>query len=123
MVNYLKLEGMKGLFLTEISFVVLLFDWYYFRVYLYPQKILYYSFWQARLTCLSDPSINSVSDLLMDNAPFWFGMNVLLFILWLLHMWWGYLIARLVFGVAKKGTHQAGRDEYEGTSSDSDKDD
>lgn len=39
--NYCCLEGPRGLFLTEISFVTLLGSWAYYRLYLLPSKVIY----------------------------------------------------------------------------------
>lgn len=118
MANYAKLEGLKGLFLTEMLFALLLVDWFYFRIYLYPVKLLYPSSLQAKSICSPDTPIFEVG----DDIPYWLLLNCLLFVLWLLHIWWGLLIVRLLVRTIAKGTHAAGEAEYEGGSSDSDSD-
>ena len=39
--NYCCLEGPRGLYLTEISFITLLVSWAYYRLYLLPTKVIY----------------------------------------------------------------------------------
>lgn len=117
MVNYAKLGGKKGLFITEISFVVLLMDWFYFRIYLLPAKLLYSSIVDVRRLC---PPLDD-SILFPKGLDYYFMINALLVLLWFLHIWWGFLIIRLLVGIFTKGTHRTAEDEYEGESSDSDK--
>ena len=47
MVNYAKLEGKQGYFATEITFVLLLVEWFYFRVYLFPTKLVYSAMFES----------------------------------------------------------------------------
>lgn len=116
MLNYVKLGSWDGFFLTEIAFVVLLIDWIYFRIYLYPTKILATCIFHCRTLCYP-----LVEDFWFPKGlPFYIPINSLLVFLWLLHLWWGFLILRLLVGILTKGTHQAAEDEYEGHSSDSD---
>lgn len=122
MANYLKLEGKKGFFITEGIFVVLLIDWIYFRIYMYPIKILKVCMFTTLRMCH-----------VPENAPWYnppglegyFIINALLTLLWCLHIWWGYLIFKILLGVfIKEGSsHKAANDNYEGASSDSDKED
>ena len=38
--NYCKLEGARGLFLLEMCFAALLYSWAYYRLYLFPTKVI-----------------------------------------------------------------------------------
>lgn len=116
MMNYIQLEGYRGMFLTEIMFIVVLVDWYYFRVYLYPVKLLYSVVVQAQVEC---PIANDASYWNPDTIPGWLLLTSMLSLLWLLHLWWAWLIMRLLIGILTKGSHQAAEDEYEGESSES----
>ena len=116
MSNYAKLEGLKGLFITELAFVVLFVEWFYVRVYTYPVKLLNSSFWEAKASCSPDTSFFHHE----PRIPYHLALNMLLGVLWLLHIWWGLLIVRLLVGILTKGSHAAAEDEYEGVSSDSD---
>ncbi|GAB9467870.1 hypothetical protein Gpo141_00005202, partial [Globisporangium polare] len=53
------------------------------------------------------------------GPPSWLLFNVLLGTLYLLHIWWGLLFIRMLKGALTKGTSETGKEEYEGTSSDS----
>jgi len=52
MTNYLKLEDMSGMFLTEICFVTNLFTWAYYRLYILPVFIVYNGCWKS-MACAS----------------------------------------------------------------------
>jgi ceramide synthetase len=41
MVNYLKLSDAAGFFITEFFFVAVLVSWAYFRLYVFPVKVIY----------------------------------------------------------------------------------
>lgn len=121
MVNYIKLGGSQGLFVTEISFAVVLINWFYFRVYLFPQKILQSTMFDSVRLC--PPSSSLGAKFFPDTLPYYAAINGMLSALWVLHIWWSFLILRLLAGIFTKGTHQSAEDEYEGVSSDSDKED
>lgn len=121
MANYLKLEGVRGLFASEIMFVITIVNWFYFRIYLYPVKILYSTAVELREASMSMEDAHDWTNLFPNpGPPSWFLFNVLLATLYLLHIWWGFLLIRVLYGVLTKGPHETGKDEYEGTSSDSD---
>lgn len=120
MVNYLKMEGLRGMFCTEILFVTVLIDWGYFRIYLYPTKLLYTTLVENRLASMSVEDAYDFTNLFpYPGPPSWLLFNLLLTTLYVLHIWWGLLIVRLLIGAIQKGTHESGKEEYEGTSSDS----
>lgn len=120
MANYLKLEGFPGLFVSEIMFVITLFYWVWFRIYLYPTKLLYTTGVELREAAMSMEDAHDWTNLFPNpGPPSWLLFNVLLSTLYLLHIWWGFLLLRVLIGVLTKGAHETGKDEYEGTSSDS----
>uniref|UniRef100_K3W7A6 TLC domain-containing protein n=1 Tax=Globisporangium ultimum (strain ATCC 200006 / CBS 805.95 / DAOM BR144) TaxID=431595 RepID=K3W7A6_GLOUD len=120
MANYLKLEGLRGLFVSELLFVATLIDWCYFRIYLYPTKLLYTTMIENREASMTMEDAHDFTKLFpYPGPPSWLLFNVLLSTLYCLHIWWGFLIIRLAVGAVTKGTHETGKDEYEGTSSDS----
>lgn len=121
MANYLKLEGMQGLFICEMLFVALLYKWTHLRVFLYPSKLLYTTIVEAPESCMPLGEVRDWSNL-SPCPPSYFLFNALLIILYCLHIWWTFLIIRLLVGVLTKGAHETGKDEYEGTSDDSDDD-
>ena len=51
MTNYLKLEGPSGLFVVETVFVSNLVSWIYFRLYVFPLKVI----WRGTLGAGHDP--------------------------------------------------------------------
>ncbi|CAK4080735.1 unnamed protein product [Aphanomyces euteiches] len=123
MANYMKLEDRKGWFLSEILFVIMFSGWFYLRVYLYPAKLIYTSFWENREACCLPHVAHDLSELFpYPGPPSWFAFNILLCSLYVLHLWWTYLIIRLLKGVLTNSVHEVAEDEYEGAS-DSGKDD
>uniref|UniRef100_K3X2W5 TLC domain-containing protein n=1 Tax=Globisporangium ultimum (strain ATCC 200006 / CBS 805.95 / DAOM BR144) TaxID=431595 RepID=K3X2W5_GLOUD len=112
MANYLKLEGACGLFLSELLFVAFVVNWDYFRLYLLPTKLLYTTLVENRMR-LEDA--HDFTNLPTVVAAFQRAARRALY----LHIWWGFLIVRFVVGVVAKGAHETGKDEYEGSSSDS----
>jgi hypothetical protein len=121
MANYLKLEGAPGFFCSEIAFVVTIINWFYFRIFLYPVKLLYTAAVENREASMTMEDAHDWTNLFPEpGPPSWLLFNVLLTTLYLLHIWWGFLLLRVLFGVLTKGAHETGKEEYEGTSSDSD---
>ncbi|DBA03318.1 TPA: hypothetical protein N0F65_011677 [Lagenidium giganteum] len=117
MANYMKLEGLRGFLVCEILYVILLVDWSYFRIYLYPAKLIRTAFIENRLASMTVEDAYDFTNLFPNpGPPSWFLFNVLLITLYFLHVWWGFLIFRLLFGIMNKGAHEAGKDEYEGNS-------
>lgn len=120
MANYLKLEGARGFFVCEILYVIMLVIWVYLRVYTYPTKLLYTTLFECREASMSPEDARDFSILFPNpGPPSWLMFNLLLGILYCLHIWWTFLIIRLLVGIIKKGAHETSREEYEGTSSDS----
>ncbi|RLN32021.1 hypothetical protein BBJ28_00017130 [Nothophytophthora sp. Chile5] len=121
MFNYLKMEGAPGLFASEISFAVTIVGWIYYRIYQYPVKLLYTTAVENREASMTMADAHDFTQLFpYPGPPSWLMFNVLLSTLYCLHIWWGLLLLRVLMGVLTKGTHESGKEEYEGTSSDSD---
>ncbi|CAH0517013.1 unnamed protein product [Peronospora belbahrii] len=123
MANYLKMEGVPGLFTSEILFVTTIVLWFYYRVYQYPTKLLYATIVETREATMTMADAHDFTQLFPHpGPPSWLLFNLLLTTLYCLHIWWGILLVRVLVGVVAKGIHDAAKEEYEGTSSDSDND-
>ncbi|POM66056.1 Longevity-assurance protein (LAC1) [Phytophthora palmivora] len=121
MANYLKMEGAQGLFTSEILFVTTIVLWFYYRIYQYPTKLLYTTMVENREASMTMADAHDFTQLFPHpGPPSWLLFNVLLTTLYCLHIWWGLLLVRVLIGVVTKGAHDTAKEEYEGTSSDSD---
>lgn len=98
MINYLKLEDKAGYFLSEIAFTINCLVWVYFRLYVFPFRVLKSAFYEGQL------------------ASFWAPSCVLLSVLQVLHVFWFYLMLRIAYKVIYGSIHEAGAEYYEGTS-------
>ncbi|KAF0686249.1 Aste57867_21954 [Aphanomyces stellatus] len=118
MANYLKLEDRRGWYITEVLFAFMLGVWFYCRVYLFPAKIIHTSIWENRAACCLPHEAMDFSIWFPSPGPkSWLLFNILLFALYALHIWWSFLLLRLLHGVLnKKKVHEAAEDEYEGES-------
>jgi len=100
MSNYMDLAGRKYFFMTEILFVTQLITWSICRLWYFPFRIMYSSFYEHN-GCPLDCRF----------------MRSLLFILLAMHIWWFYLFLRIGYRlVTAKSAHGAAREEYEGPS-------
>ncbi|RHY85534.1 hypothetical protein DYB35_003289 [Aphanomyces astaci] len=116
MANYLKLEARQGFYITEVLFAIMLSVWLYCRVYMFPTKIIRSSMWESRVAC-------AVPLETWDFTISWLGFNLMLLALYALHIWWTFLLLRLLYNaLSNSGIHTAAEVEYEG-GSDSDKED
>jgi hypothetical protein len=127
MVNYLKLEGQKGFFLSEIAYVVCVLSWIYFRLYQFPFRIFRGSFLTPYVLLLRTPRV-SYSFLGLEffpsDLPWHFHLNVMLMALMVLHVYWFFLFLRIGLRIMNDSARDASRLEYEGDSDDgADKDD
>ncbi|OQS02487.1 hypothetical protein THRCLA_05131 [Thraustotheca clavata] len=123
MVNYLKMEDRKGWFVTEILFVITLIEWIYFRVYLFPTKLMNSTIYELRYSCMPPEAAADLTILFPHPGPtHWFWFNLLFISLYMLHIWWTFLLIRILIGVLTVGANSVSKEEYEGASSDSDVD-
>ncbi|KAF0686248.1 Aste57867_21953 [Aphanomyces stellatus] len=117
MANYLKLEGPRGLFIVEINFAIMLIGWFYLRIYLFPVKLISSWIFEARAACCLPHEATDFSILLPSpGPPMWLPFLLLLCGLYSLHIWWSFLILRLLAKVVTKGAHESAEEEYEGAS-------
>jgi ceramide synthetase len=145
MTNYLKLEGASGRYIVETVFVSNLVSWVYFRLWLFPTKVI----WRGCLGAGHDPATGALTfggrmdDPFDPRAPdhlaagyarefgaassdfWWHRFRVqragcaLLVLLLVLHVYWFFLFLRIGVRILATGSgHQAGREEYEGDSDD-----
>lgn len=120
MANYLKVEGVPGLFTSEILFITTIVLWFYYRIYVYPTKLLYTTLVEAREATMTMADAHDLTQFFpRPGPPSWLLFNLLLTALYCLHIWWGILLVRVLTGVFTKGTHDTAKEEYEGASSDS----
>ncbi|CEG41745.1 lag1 longevity assurance isoform partial [Plasmopara halstedii] len=123
MANYLKMEGVPGLFTSEILFLTTITLWFYYRIYLYPTKLLYTTMVENREATMTMADAHDFTILFPHpGPPSWLLFNLLLTTLYCLHIWWGSLLVRIFVGIFTKGAHDTAKEEYEGASSDSDND-
>lgn len=110
--NYLNLEGPAGLFLSEASYLANLGMWMYWRLWVYPSKVLNSSFFESAELCTDNEWAFSPI-----GVSFWGASNIMLHTLLALHVWWYFLMLRIGYKIVMgSGAHQAGREEYEGDS-------
>lgn len=132
--NYLRLEGKNGFFLVEIAYASTLAMWGYFRLYYYPIYII----GQGTISTINyfgtiflpegaRPVLVYIAETLGPQSSEYYYVfytanlaNALLLLLFLLHIWWGALLLRILFKMIKANPHMAGKEEYEGESEDED---
>jgi hypothetical protein len=166
MVNYLKLENRRGLFASEIAYIVCVLSWVYFRLYEFPFRVVRgsltvpytlllrtpresYSF--LGLECvrrsgrLRRPSLPGAPAsqqrpdrphlslpppsparaparpparrrFFPSDLPWHFHLNVMLFALLLLHIYWFHLFLMIGYRILTESAREASRQEYEGDS-------
>jgi len=124
--NYLKIQGSRGLFVTELIFVGNLVTWAYFRLFLYPTKCLYSALMESPIEINVSPedfAAMSLSDKISTSLsmPGHTLSNILLNVLLGLHIFWYYLLLRILYKlIVGKKAHKVGEEEYEGQSTDND---
>lgn len=120
--NYLVLEGTSGCFLTEISYGFAIVMWAYFRLWYYPRYIIWGAIWALNFVDVG-PSIFGdeppILALVGDDFTriWWIGLLgvILLSTLFFMHIWWFFLLLRILFRMTKGEDHrQIGSDEYDG---------
>lgn len=105
-VNFIKLEGRRGFFASELCFFTAYTSWIYFRLFRFPVYIIS----QCVVYCMV---------LQTDEKRQWLATQVtrltlLSIVLVGMHVWWFCLLTRIAYKVITKGAHAAGEDEYEG---------
>ena len=119
MVNYLKLENRRGLFASEIAYIVCVLSWVYFRLYEFPFRVVRGSLTVPYTLLLRTPR-ESYSFLGLEffpsDLPWHFHLNVMLFALLLLHIYWFHLFLMIGYRILTESAREASRQEYEGDS-------
>jgi hypothetical protein len=119
MVNYLKLENRQGLFASEIAYIVCVLSWMYFRLYQFPFRVVRGSLTVPYTLLLRTPR-ESYSFLGLEffpsDLPWHFHLNVMLFALLLLHIYWFHLFLMIGYRILTESAREASRQEYEGDS-------
>lgn len=120
MVNYLKLEGPRGAYLSEITYVATICSWAWYRLYEYPTRILRSAIYDAWVQFGQSPW--SYWDFFMHRyhsyMPYWTELVVFLSLLQLMHIYWGILLAFIGYRILTESAREASRLEYEGDSGD-----
>jgi len=116
MSNYMKFDGPKFFFLTEVFFMSNLGSWLYLRLWRFPW-LIHTCFITSQATC-APPDIRGKWWLgSRDEIPYQLVLIGLLFILLALHFYWFALFLRILYRlVSGSNAHDAGREEYEGDS-------
>merc|ERR1711934_284682 len=47
--NYVRLEGSKGFFVSEIVFVITLIAWFWIRLWIFPGRVIYSALIESRI--------------------------------------------------------------------------
>merc|ERR1712072_517839 len=118
LVNYLKLDGRRGWYATEISYAACVVTWMYMRLWEFPTRALPASTYWAYTVAIEpywtdDKTLSQVVD---ERIPSWFLQLGFLALLQVLHIWWTFLLLRIGYKVAFGSVRSAAREEYEGYS-------
>jgi ceramide synthetase len=100
MINYLKLENRAGWFLSEAIFVINLVCWVYWRLWIFPSKVM--------PTCMFESEYYWPGKIEM----YWVCIPLLVALL-VLHIWWTFLFFRIAYKLLWMDAHAAGQEEYE----------
>eukprot|EP00039_Didymoeca_costata_P014834 m.244738 g.244738 ORF g.244738 m.244738 type:complete len:343 (-) comp16106_c0_seq8:73-1101(-) len=114
MFNYLGLDEKSGLYITEMFFIGNLISWAYTRLYQFPLAVIY------------EMTFNDVMPhfRLQENPASMMSLSVchvMLVVLLFMNAWWFFLFLRIGYRIifSSEDPHAAGREEYEGDSSNS----
>jgi hypothetical protein len=119
MTNYLKLEGARGWMVTELSFSSCVISWMYFRLYQFPFRAIYASFVEPLRLLTRHPRTAYVFlglEWVPPDLPLYTHMNLLLFTLLALHIYWFHLFIMIGWRILTESVREASRQEYEGDS-------
>jgi hypothetical protein len=119
MANFLKLDGPRGAFISELAYVSAVVSWLYYRMYQYPFRVMHAAFvFSYRIAAVVPRLDDGFLELFPTDVPFWQPTNLLLLVLQLLHIYWFYLLFMVGYRILTESTRQASRAEYEGDSDD-----
>jgi hypothetical protein len=120
--NYTKLSGMRGFFVTEIAYISSIVGWAYWRLWMWPTKVVYSMIFEWHAAHAGGPDAGYPwRNLFPENMPnyvmYVFGFSALV----VMHSWWFYILARV--GIRLALNHDArdvSAEEYEGRGSEDD---
>jgi hypothetical protein len=119
--NFLKMEGYRGLFISELAYVFAVVAWLYYRMFQFPFRVIHTAFVvSSRIVSVAPRLDDGLLELFPPDVPFWQPANLLLGVLQLLHIYWFYLLAMVGYRIVTESARQASRAEYEGDSDDDD---
>jgi hypothetical protein len=109
-------QGPSGLFAVEVTFVLNLVSWVWWRVYQLPFRIVRASVMDGFVN-LYEPVCSSRPLYVICQC---YAFVWLLLALCMMHVWWLYLLLRIAYKLvaSPSNAHDATRDEYEGDSDD-----
>jgi ceramide synthetase len=118
MANYLKLRGPEAFFLAEASFMQMVAAFAYFRIWHHPFRINYWG-GSSYDNCPPEELHNCDPDRIPLLEHFF--VRTLVGGLWVLtglHVYWFFLMLRIIWTILTKDAETASREEYEGDSDD-----
>ncbi len=116
---YPRREGMSGFMATEIAYVSCVLSWVYFRLYQFPFRAIRASFVEPLRLLAKHPRVASVVlglEWFPPDLPLYTELNMLLFTLLALHVYWFHLFLMIGWRIVNEGPREASRQEYEGDS-------
>lgn len=116
--NYLKLEGRRGWFASEVTFLLMVGTWMYYRLYVFPMRIFYSSVFESHQYSIPGYPGGWWINLWPETVYLLFPELCFLVILQCLHVWWFFLMLRILYKLATASAREASREEYEGDSDD-----
>jgi ceramide synthetase len=120
MVNYLKLEGRAGWYASELAYVATVVAWVYYRLWEFPMRVTASSFSVAwRLFARPEWTFSwfdFVTGAYHAHMPYYAPLNICMFALQAMHVYWFYLLANVGYRIATESAREASRREYEGDS-------
>ena len=112
------MEDAAGFFLTEIAFVAMLGTWLWWRLFVFPTRVLSSVIFGYHAMHADHHAGQPLSNLFPSTMPWWFASAALLCFLQCLHCWWFFLFVRIAYRLLAGGAHEAANEEYEGGSDD-----
>ena len=119
--NYLKLEGARCFFVTEVAYVSCVAGWMYWRLYQYPFRVIYGSYTgMMGVTAFSarSPHVILGIPVMTHDMPLLIELFVLLGTLAVLHVYWFHLFLMIGWRLMTESVREVSRAEYEGDSDD-----
>ena len=130
MSNYLHLDGKPGLYIVELAYTMTMVMWVYFRLYVFPffiigqgslpslQRTMDFTFPDGT-HAMAARMVAALGDWTPAYTRFYVSgviCNLLLILLFVLHIWWFALLFRILIRMVRTDPHSAGAAEYEGDS-------